>query len=288
MSDTDYLNQIHQLVELQKVDDDIHEVRQGLENAPLELEELRRKYENLDGVRNVELDKGAHLEDQKKRLSIEIDDDSARIRKSRNKMMQVGNSREYNAMIREMDNMERSNRTREEERLTLLEALEQHHERMEEIDSEYNELKAIVEEKTASLDEQTKLAEDRLAVLDSQRRQFSAGIPRPIFMRYEFIRNRLEHPVIVPVDDGICSGCNIAIPPQTYIELQMGQQILSCPNCQRLIYWNQHFEEPGAEKKSRKPRKQSGRRNTEPEEMEVPFDETEDDSYEKEPGLEEE
>ena len=41
--------------------------------------------------------------------------------------------------------------------------------------------------------------------------------------------------------EGICSGCHIAIPPQSFIELQRGQQILSCPNCQRLIFWNEHF-----------------------------------------------
>ena len=63
-------------------------------------------------------------------------------------------------------------------------------------------------------------------------------------MRYEFIRVRLEHPVIVAVTDGICSGCNIAVHPQSFIELQRGQQILSCPNCQRLIFWCEHFSLP--------------------------------------------
>ena len=65
-----------------------------------------------------------------------------------------------------------------------------------------------------------------------------------MFVRYEFIRKRLEHPVIVAVKEGICTGCHIAVPPQSYIELQRGQQILSCPNCQRLIFWNEHFDFP--------------------------------------------
>ena len=62
----------------------------------------------------------------------------------------------------------------------------------------------------------------------------------PILKRYEFIRSRIKNPVIVPVDAGICSGCHISIPPQSFIELQKGIQILSCPNCQRLIYWSDH------------------------------------------------
>ena len=71
-------------------------------------------------------------------------------------------------------------------------------------------------------------------------------------MRYEFIRSRLEHPVIVAVKDGVCSGCNIAVPPQAFIELQRGRQILSCPNCQRLIFWCEHFS-PSQETKAEKP-----------------------------------
>lgn len=261
MSETDYLNQIQQLVELQKVDDQIHEEKKKLEAAPRDLADLQQRFQSLDGVRNVALDKQAHLLEQKKRISLEIDDDSAKIKKSKNKMMQVGNAREYNAMIREMDNMERSNRSREEERMTLLEALEQHNEELEEIETAHSTMKADLDARSANLETTIAEAEDKLAVMNKKRIHFSEGIPKPIFRRYEFIRERLEHPVIVPVEDGICAGCHISIPPQTYIELQSGQQILSCPNCQRLIYWSQHFMDPDAEPVKREPRKQRQPRN---------------------------
>lgn len=274
MSETDYLNQIHQLVELQKVDDEIHEIRQSLESAPRDLDELKRRFESLDDIRNVALDKLAHLQEQKKRISLEIDDDSARIKKSKNKMMQVGNTREYNAMVREMDNMERTNRTREEERLTLLEALEQHNESLGEIENAHSTLKADLDQKSASIDATMLAAKDKLAVMENKRKQFSQGIPKPIFMRYEFIRNRLEHPVIVPVDNGICSGCNIAIPPQTYIELQSGQQILSCPNCQRLIFWRQHFDEPNDAPEGKRPPKPAPNKLVRMEEENEPEEDT--------------
>lgn len=268
MSNTDYLNQIQQLVELQKVDDEIHDVRKSLENAPRELQELKQKFDQAETQRNHVLDKLSHMQDQKKRLSLEIDDDTARIKKSKNKMTQVSNQREYQAMIREMDHMEKSNRTREEERITLLEELQAQNSALEQIEEQYNELKQEMTEKTANLEAVKSEANDRLAVLDSQRKQFSSGIPRPIFHRYEFIRERLEHPVIVSVRNGICSGCHIAIPPQDFIELQTGQQILSCPNCQRLIFWNEHFEDPESESQE----EAATRRRTHADEREWPED----------------
>lgn len=244
MSDAVYLDQIKQLVELQKVDDAIFAVKQELESAPRNLEELEQRFEAVEARRNRVLDKLSHLQEQQKRLSLEIDDDSARIKKSKNKLMQVGNTREYHAMMREMDSMEKVNRSREEEKMTLMEELQLQNDTLAEIDRDHSALKAELEVKRESLDGKIQNAKASLESLNRKRAQVSKAIPQPVFMRYEFIRVRLEHPVIVAVKDGICSRCHIAIPPQSFIELQRGQQILSCPNCQRLIFWCEHFTLP--------------------------------------------
>ncbi|MCL1985157.1 MAG: C4-type zinc ribbon domain-containing protein, partial [Betaproteobacteria bacterium] len=115
---------------------------------------------------------------------------------------------------------------------------------LEEVSSAHEKSKTELEEKRGTLQTRMTAAQEQLNVLQKERSAAGAEIPPPVFSRYEFIRNRLEHPVIVPVNQGVCSGCHIAIPPQTFIELQRGQQILSCPNCQRLIYWDEHFTVP--------------------------------------------
>ncbi|WP_297849353.1 zinc ribbon domain-containing protein [uncultured Desulfovibrio sp.] len=244
MSNAVYLDQIKQLVELQKVDDAIFTVKQELESAPRDLEELEQRFEAVDAQRNRVLDKLTHLQEQQKRLSLEIDDDSAKIKKSKNKLMQVGNTREYHAMMREMDSMEKVNRSREEEKMTLMEELQLQTDTLAEIDRNHCALKAELEVRREGLEGKIQNARVRLESLNQKRAQVSKAIPQPVFMRYEFIRVRLEHPVIVAVKDGVCSRCNIAVPPQTFIELQRGQQILSCPNCQRLIFWCEHFSLP--------------------------------------------
>lgn len=244
MSETSYLNKIERLVELQKVDDAIFEVKKALDNAPRELVDLRKRFEEVEARRDRALDKLSHMEDQRKRLAHEMAEDDSRMKKSRDKMTQIGNEREHQAVLREMDSLERVGRIREEERDTLQEELRLASMAVDEINGEYDEIKAELDAKTESLEETQALARDRVAVLESQRRQASEHIDKPIFMRYEFIRKRLDNPVIVAVADGVCSGCHITVPPQTYIDLQRGQQILSCPNCQRLIFWSEHFEEP--------------------------------------------
>ena len=239
-----YLKQIEQLVALQRVDHEMHGIRMIAKNAPKEVEEIRRRFQSMDSQRERLLEKVNHLKEQEKRLGMEIDDDSTRIRKSKSKLMQVENQREYHAMMREMDNMERSNRNREEEKTALLEELQRQVEALEDLDVHYSALKEELEGKESTLETRLAEADAALAGFEFQRKNACSVVPSPVLARYEFIRQRLENPVIVPVvEQGICTGCHIAIPPQTHIELQKGQQILSCPNCQRLIYWSHYLAE---------------------------------------------
>lgn len=242
-----YLEQIRQLVSLQRVDDAIHNIQVELDQAPRELEALKKRFADVNGRRERILEKLAHLEAQERRLNSEIEDDDTRIKKSRNKLMQVSNAREYQAVAREMDNMEKSNRTREEERAAILEEKKLQQTALSDMDAEWGVLKEEMEKKQAGLEERLAMNRQHLDELAQSRAASGKEVPRPVLDRYEFIRRRLPHPVIVPVTAGVCEGCRIMIPPQTFIELQGGHKILNCPNCQRLIYWSKHFQmEPQA------------------------------------------
>ncbi|MDR0828410.1 MAG: C4-type zinc ribbon domain-containing protein [Desulfovibrio sp.] len=232
-----YLKQIELLRSLQKVDDDIHSIRKELEAAPQEVEDLRRRLAEVSDQRARQQDKITHLRDQERRLDTEIEDDSARLRKSKGKLMGVGNSREYHAMVREMDSLERVNRNREEEKVALSDEMERQTSLQAEVDARSIALEKELSDCESGLQSRMEAAEARLAALLLKRNEAAHEVPAPVFSRYEFIRERLEHPVIVPVANGVCSGCNISIPPQNYIELQKAAQILSCPNCQRLMFW---------------------------------------------------
>ena len=237
-----YLKQIEQLVVLQKVDDEIVLLQDDLKRAPQQITELEKRRQDVEDKAEVVRDKLKYLNDQQKRLDSEIESDSVRLKKSKSKMMQVGNQKEYHAMMREMDNLEKQNRGREEEKITVAEELSRQNQELAEVDGQAKALDSELSVARQSLDARIKQAESRLTELSARRKDAGQAVPKPILQRYEFIRSRLKNPVIVPVAAGICSGCHIAIPPQAFIELQKGIQILSCPNCQRLIYWSEHIE----------------------------------------------
>ena len=237
-----YLKQIEQLVVLQKVDDEIVLLQDDLKRAPQQITELEKRRQDIEDKAEIVRDKLKYLTDQQKRLDSEIESDSVRLKKSKSKMMLVGNQKEYHAMMREMDTLEKQNRGREEEKITVSEELSRQNLELSEVDGQAKELDNELTTARQSLSARIKQAEGRLSELTARRKDAGQAVPKPILQRYEFIRSRLKNPVIVPVAAGICSGCHIAIPPQSFIELQKGIQILSCPNCQRLIYWSEHIE----------------------------------------------
>jgi len=238
-----YLKQIAQLVALQRVDDEIFSIDQEIGKAPREVELLREEFAGIQAEKAHIDDKMVHLREQAKRIDFDIDTDLEKMNKGKDKLMQVGNAKEYHAMMREMDSLEKNTRSREEEKITLASELERQKAAIADVEERYSAMEADLKAKEETLDARLAEASKARKTLEKERDAAARDIPAPVLSRYEFIRLRLSHPVIVPVDLGICSGCNISIPPQGYIELQKGAQILSCPNCQRLIFWSQHFSE---------------------------------------------
>ena len=110
-----YQKQIEQLIVLQEVDDEILALQSEVEQAPLELADLEAQMEDFREHRSRIDEKMEILKEQQKKLTSEIEEDAGKIKKSKNKLMLVGNTKEYHAMMREMDSLEKLNRMRDDE-----------------------------------------------------------------------------------------------------------------------------------------------------------------------------
>ncbi len=236
------INQIEQLVELQKVDNQIFDIQKKLNDAPIQIATLKDELTSCENQKKHIEEKLQHLHEQEKRLSQERLEVSSKAEKSKEKLDLVGNEKEFDAVNKEMDTLTKLNQDQNDETHALQAELELQNDNLKIAIEDFEHAQKKVAEAEATFVALQKESETELAKLQSARESNTKQIPAPILSRYEFIRQRLKHPVIVSVNAGICSGCNISIPPQVYNELQRAQQIISCPNCQRLVFWNEHFK----------------------------------------------
>jgi predicted nucleic acid-binding Zn-ribbon protein len=161
---------------------------------------------------------------------------TAQVERSREKLSRARNEREQNAASRELEELRRLQKDREEEigKLAMLEAAAQ--KGKEEAETERSRLL----EQLSSSEESTtgKLVEierQRDAKAD-ERKRLATKIPRNVLSRYETIRKR-KGIAIAQTDNSTCMACRMAIPPQLFQRVLRDEGLELCPHCQRILYY---------------------------------------------------
>jgi len=79
--------------------------------------------------------------------------------------------------------------------------------------------------------------------LSQERNQLVSQMDSKIFSFYQRIRRWAKETTAVPVRDQACYGCFMKLSNQVYLEVIKGEEIVTCPNCGRLVYLESHLEE---------------------------------------------
>ena len=77
----------------------------------------------------------------------------------------------------------------------------------------------------------------------SRRDELVGAVDGDLCRRYEMIFSRRGGVAVVAVRGGTCQGCHMHVPPQLYNQLQRNEQLILCPNCQRMLFWQPEGDE---------------------------------------------
>ena len=70
--------------------------------------------------------------------------------------------------------------------------------------------------------------------LRNLRKQLGPEVGPDLLNRYERIAKR-RRPAVVLITEERCGGCLVGIPPQSFIEILRGKEIVICGNCNRIL-----------------------------------------------------
>jgi len=228
-------DQLLLLLELQKIDVRVNEVRASMKALPEKLEPARRDLAKLDAMIAQERAQLADAEKFRRDQEEMIKADEDAVKKAKFKVQAAKNTRDFAAASREVDNKRRSINEREEEVLKIIEALEQTR-------AQVAAHEADVERLRAQLAEEEKRIEGQLAELSAEAESHATGRPElaakiddKLLARYDHIL-RARGYAVAPVIAGTCQGCRMKVPPQLNNILARFESIETCPRCQRLLY----------------------------------------------------
>lgn len=226
------------LVLLQKLDADLARVGHRKKELPNRISQLEESFRILT----------EKVEEEKRRLEEVAKEHRAKedglkkgienLKKTKDRLLEVKTNKEYQAMLKEIDGIVKKNGEIEDEIIIKL----------EEIDSAKGSLKAIETELSdfrTGYDKEKKEIETELGQIDSEMTRLVGNMEETRgriggenLKRYDKIKKHRNGNAVVSVWKGVCEGCHMNIPPQMYNELQRSEDIMLCPFCSRIIYWD--------------------------------------------------
>ncbi len=73
-----------------------------------------------------------------------------------------------------------------------------------------------------------------------RREALSKQIEARLSKLYNTLKEKRRGVGVVNVRNETCQGCFLNIPPQMYNEVQKNNTLIQCPNCNRILYWEEN------------------------------------------------
>jgi predicted nucleic acid-binding Zn-ribbon protein len=228
--------QIDILEDLASIDADIRRIDEELGKQKGSLDAMRQDLKSLEERVAGDRETLGSMEKTRGEIQVELRQMIQQVDRSREKLQRSRNEREANAAQRELEELRKLQRDREEEIERLTTAADQARSAIDDAESKRaavaQELEGTTEGASQSIGALSKERDARRA----DRERVVTKLPVVLYRRYESIRTR--RPVaIAKTHDGTCLGCHMSIPPMMFQKMRRLEEFEQCPNCRRILYY---------------------------------------------------
>ncbi|MGP8153419.1 MAG: zinc ribbon domain-containing protein [Smithella sp.] len=207
---------------IEKLDKEFNLFKEGIEKNKIKYDEL----------------KSHHTEKESKIKKV-----NEGIVKTKERMLEVKNNKEYQAMLKEIETAESSRGEIETQIISLLEELDKLSVLVKKDEENLKQGRNKYEQEKKAIEDDLNAVDADVANWEQKRIDLQKNVPDDLLVRYERIKKRNKGVGVTSVWKSVCNGCHMNIPPQLYNELQRSDDLLSCPNCNRIMYY-QDMEKP--------------------------------------------
>lgn len=234
---------IKNLMDLQAIDLDVQKIDSLMADGHGELLTAKKRIEQ--GYATIEDYKEQFEQGDRRRRELEatLADEGERIKDRQTKLMSIQTNREYQSILKEIEDTKTANQQREEELTLLLEQSELIQRKIDEIGKQCAEMEAQLEEETKRVAQQAAKLEADKGKITKVRDAQAKKVDSKYLNRYEMLRAKRNGLAVTGVTRGVCRGCNMNIPPQMFNRLLKEQELLTCPTCNRMMYHLPEVEE---------------------------------------------
>jgi predicted nucleic acid-binding Zn-ribbon protein len=231
------LDVIEKLLTLQNRDHKLLRLRTELSRIEPERQALKARASSTQAGLESARQKVKQIEADRKKLELEVDAKKQQIEKYSLQQFQTKKNEEYRALAHEIE-MAREAITRlEDQQLDLMELGESVHKEAASAKANADESKRVVDDQISGLDEREQALKQELAELEGNREELASAVEDSARSRYERLLKHKGENVVVGIQHGVCGGCHMKLQRAVVVTCQAHQEIITCPNCGRILYY---------------------------------------------------
>lgn len=238
---------IEKLLILQDRDRKLLRVHQELAHINPERESLRSKAASTQGSLDAAKTRVKQIESERKRLELDVEAKKTLIEKYANQQLLTRKNEEYKALAHEIEMAKESIVKIEDEEIVLMEQAEAAQKQVARAAAEAAAAKKLVDDQIGVInDRETSLKKD-LAELSCGRAQLASVVDESTRNRYERILKSKGENVVVGIEHSSCGGCHMRLPAQIVTSCRGEAELVSCPNCGRILYFSRDMDLQGGD-----------------------------------------
>jgi uncharacterized protein len=233
MSVREELEKLSRLQELDQKMDRAKKVKASAPEGAANLEkDLNSEKKNLETAQTAHAD----FEKQKRGLEMENLMDQDRIKNIESRLSSITDNKQYHAAAKEAEKAKKTITDREKMITELRDKITAQATAMTEIQTRVDALNQKINDKKVEIGSEVTEAEKELSTYAGDRDSIVSQINPPLMSRYNRIRTRYSEAVTF-ARNGHCTACNVSLPPQMWIRVQKGEELITCPSCQRMLLY---------------------------------------------------
>jgi uncharacterized protein len=228
---------IEKLLILQDRDQNILRMREELARIGPERTALQARLvtsqQQLDAARQ----RVKQLESDRKKLELEVEAKKGLIERYSLQQFQTKKNEEYRALAHEIDMCKDAITKLDDQQIELMERGEAAQKEVDTGTRGFNDAKKTLEARVADLNLREKNLQKELDDLGTNREELASVVDETTRSKYERLLKQKGRNVVVGIQHGVCGGCHMQLSRSIIVGCQGDQEIMSCPNCSRILFY---------------------------------------------------
>jgi len=228
--------QLKALEQLQELDSQIDQIKMKQKQLPVQLKESKKLFVEAKSQLDKKTEEFTETEKKYKQIVAALELNQDRKDRANKRTEGVSDNQQFQAVNKELDQLKKLEEGLNKQKEELQAAFDEGKSEIDALETKISEAQGKYDELHKELSGENQTLVGQISEVESKKEPFLSSVSAPFLSRYKRLRVKGISTALVPAIAGKCKGCHLMLPPQVFNQLHHAADVVSCPNCHRILY----------------------------------------------------